>query len=184
MDKRYLTLLFTTPKKTNIFSSIIKWRLGTKYSHVCGVVSTGPIGLFDLYQASNGDVNAIELENFLEKNKVIQTCRICFDDKNDYYTLIRFLKKQLGKSYSMMGAIASTFPSLRFLGFGKDGDSEFMCSEYMARGLEMTEILNIDDYKKGRGSADYVDPKFFETMLINAGFDIYMGLHFPEKEVM
>lgn len=182
MSKRYLTLLFTFPKDPAITSRIIRWRLGTDYSHVCGVVTTGPIGLFDVYQASSGDVNDIDLENFLKKNHVIKTCRIAFEDAETYYTLIRYLKKQRGKGYSEWGAIASTFPTLRKLGFGNDGDNEFICSEYMARGLEETGMLSEDDYKLGRGSADYVDPKFFEIMLNGAGFDIYKGLHLPERD--
>lgn len=181
MDKRYFTLLFTTPKKFKLGSFLIRWRLKKPYSHVCGVVSTGPIGLFDLYQASHGDVNDIDLENFLKENIVLKSCRIGFEDKEDYYSLIRYLKKQRGKDYSEWGALASTFSLLRKLKIGKNGDSEFMCSEYMARALETTGIIDKSFYKIGRGSADYVDPEYFELMLKDAGFEIYNGIHLPES---
>lgn len=178
--ERYFTLLFTFPKRPRFTSRIISWILGTKYSHVCGVVGTGPIGLFDLYEASHGNVHDIDLENFLSKNKVIKTCRIKLEDKEDLYKIIRYMKKQRGKDYSEWGAIASTVGLFRAIGLGKDGDSEFICSEYMVRALEQAELFTEEDYKEGRGSSDYVDPKFFEKMLVDAGFSIYEGLHLPE----
>lgn len=179
---RYFTLLFTFPKKPSIISRLIAWRLKTKFSHVCGVVGTGPIGLFDLYEASNGNVHDVDLENFLSKNKVIKTCRVAIEDKEELYKIIRYMKKQRGKDYSEWGALASTFPFLRAIGVGKDGDHEFICSEYMVRALEQANILDESDYKDGRGSTDYVDPRYFEKMLVNAGFSIYEGLHLPEYE--
>jgi hypothetical protein len=177
METRFLTLLFTYPKHPKITSKIIKWRLKTKYSHVAGVVSTGPIGLYDVYQASGGNVHGLDLCEFLNKNKVIKTCRISFDDKEDYYALIRYLKRQRGKDYSIWAAIASTFPLMRKLGIGLDGDNKFICSEYMARALEETKDF---DYGEHRKNADYVDPEIFEQMLIDLDHTIYEGLHFPE----
>jgi hypothetical protein len=176
MDKRVLTLLFTYPKKAYLPSKIIKARLGTDYSHVCGVVFTGPIGLFDLYEASHGNVHDIDLGEFLKKNKVIKTCRLTVD-KEDLYKVIRYLKKQRGKDYSEWGAIASTVPFLRALGLGNNNDQSFMCSEYMARALEQIDAI---DYSGIRCDADYVDPKSFERALQKMGLDFYEGLHLPE----
>lgn len=178
MDDRYITLLFTYPKKFKIASWIIKSRLKTNYSHVCGVVTTGPIGLFDVYQASHGDVNNVDLCEFLKKNNVIKSCRIKID-KEDYYKIIRYLKKQRGKDYSEAGAIASTYPFLRKLGIGKNGDNGFMCSEYIARGLEQVDKFDYSQYRK---HIDYVDPKVFEMILERAGVKMYQKMHMPEYE--
>jgi len=179
METRFLTLLFTYPKDPAITSKLITCRLGTKYSHVCGVVSTGPIGLFDVYEASHGNVHGLDLTEFLKKNKVIKTCRVVIENKDDYYAIIRYLKKQRGKSYSEWGALASTFKCLRNMGLGKDGDDQFICSEYMARAMEQFEDMDYSDY---RSSADYVDPKIFEKILEDHGHKIYDGLNVPEYE--
>lgn len=178
MDDRYLTLLFTYPKKFRPASLVIKSRLGTDYSHVCAVVSTGPIGLFDVYQASHGNVHGLDLCEFLKKNNVIKTCRIKAD-KEGYYKIIRYLKKQRGKDYNEWAAIASTVPILRAMGIGEDGDNAFICSEYTARALEQVDAF---EYGKYRDHVDYVDPKIFEKVLVDNGFRFYPGLHMPEYE--
>lgn len=175
-DTRVLSFLFTEKINFAPASDIIKWRLGTNYSHVCGVVSTGPIGLFDLYEASHGNVHDIDLVEFLKKNKVVKTCRIQMD-KESYYEVIRYLKKQRGKDYSEAAAIASTFKILRSLGIGKNGDGKFICSEYMARAYE--QIGDID-YSKNRKFADYIDPLLFEKELVSDGHIFHEGLHLPE----
>lgn len=176
MDERFITLLFTYPKDFRPVSWVIKTRLKTDYSHVCAVVSTGPIGLFDVYQASHGSVHGLDLCEFLKKNNVIKSCRIRVD-KEDYYKIIRYLKKQRGKKYSEAAAVASTFPCLRALGIGRDGDDEFICSEYIVRALEQVDAFNYGEY---RDHADYVDPKVFEKVLEDNDFKIYPGLHMPE----
>lgn len=177
MDERFFTLLFTYPKDAPVTSKIIKARLNTDYSHVCGVVSTGPIGLFDVYEASHGNVHGVDLTEFLKKNKVIKTCRIKFSNREDYYSLIRYLKKQRGKDYSEWGAVASTFKCLRKLGIGDNGDDKFICSEYMARALEEAYGM---DYSYMRRDTDYIDPAFFEKILKQMKHQFYNGLHLPE----
>lgn len=176
MDDRFLTLLFTYPKEFKLPSWIIKKRLGTDYSHVCAVVSTGPIDLFDVYQASHGNVHGIDLTEFLKKNKVIKTCRIKVD-KEDYYKIIRYLKKQRGKDYNEWAALAATYPLLRKLGIGRDGDDAFICSEYTARALEQVDAFDYGPYRK---HVDYVDPKVFELLLEENDFKIYTGFHMPD----
>lgn len=158
-EKTYtIDYLFTYPRRFRLFSWIIKTVLGTKYSHVVTVVSSGPIETYDVYQASNGDCNMIELENFLEGNKIIKTRSIKLS-REEYIKTIRFLKLQCGKKYSYIGAVASAFKPFRLLGLGDDGDKTFICSELSLRGLEEGLGVNIQRHD------DWVEPKIFESLL-------------------
>lgn len=158
-EKEYhIDYLFTYPKKFRPTSWLIKTVLGTKYSHVVTVVNTGPIETYDVYQASHGDCNLVELENFLAKNHVIKSRSIKLT-RDEYIRTIRFLKLQCGKKYSYIGAIASAFKPFRRLGLGNDGDKTFICSEYALRGLEEGLNRNI------QRNDDWVEPKLFEQLL-------------------
>lgn len=161
MEKKYsVEFLFTYPKKFKIVAWIIKTRIGREYDHVAVRVDTGPIGLYDIYQASHGSVNIIENENFQRENNILKTVKL-EGDREAMLRVLRFLKKQTGKTYSVWGAIACTVRPLRMIGLGKDGDKSFICSEYGMRALE--EFVGKKLYTGL--DADYVDPEDFELFL-------------------
>lgn len=154
-------LLFTTPKDFKIPSEIIKWRLGTKYSHVAVATYSGVFKEYDVYEASHGFVHSGSLNNFLLFNDVIK--EFSFDlTSEENLKVIGYLKSKTFLRYSVWGAIAATIKPLRNAGLGEDGDAQFICSEYACRAIEQIRDLN---YKLYRNSADYVDPKLFERIL-------------------
>ena len=158
MSKIKISFLFTFPKNPKWTSHLIRKVIGTDYSHVVTVVPTGPVGTLDVYQASNGDCNLVELNNFLEYNHVIKKVNIDIE-KEPLLNMVRFLKKQCGKKYSVLGAIAAGLPYVRKFGWGKDGDKSFICSELSLRGLE--EAYGVQIFRND----DWVDPEAFEQLL-------------------
>jgi hypothetical protein len=162
MKLETVRVALTTKKKWKWNSELIKWRLGTTYSHACVILHDETLDLHDVYQASHGQVHSIDLEVFKEENDLVKVYH--FDlDPDQFRRAHTWLKKQRGRKYSVIGAIASTFSFLRKLGLGKDGDREFICSEYAFRFLEVafgTEIR-----AQGRKNDDYVDPLILEGVL-------------------
>lgn len=161
MDKKLVEFIFTYPKSFKIAAWIIKMRLGTSYSHVAIKVRDSETSLNEIYQASHGMVHSIEEENFRNENHILKSFEL-YGDRESMIRLLTFLKKQEGKSYSELGAIACTIKPLRMIGIGQDGDREFICSEYGARALEefVGKKLNFFSLK-----TDYVDPEDFELFL-------------------
>lgn len=163
-NKKYcLTFIFTSPKKFKLFSWIIKTRIGKPYCHVAIVITPScedAGGLTEVYQAAHGLVHSMEMDYFLSINNVIKTCHV-IGDRDRLVETIKFLKKNSGKNYSELGAIACTFWILRKLKIGIDGDKEFICSEYGMNALEV--FLNMDI--RPEIANDYITPAQFEAIL-------------------
>ena len=155
---REVVYLFSDKKKKYFFTSLIKLRIGQKYSHVAMLVEGR------VYQASLGGVNKVTLNDFLKENKIIKSALTSLSDK-----AYRYMDKQLGKKYSVLGALASTFWILRKLGLGNNKDKSFICSEYAFRTHE-------EDHGHAVNS-DYVDPRDLEKLLSNEGIKIKDGLN-------
>lgn len=159
MEKRAVKFIFTSPSKWKVFSELIKLRFGTKYSHVAIQCYTGPrINTHDIYEAAQGTVHCQDIESFLE-GVVIYDARSVSLEAEQYYRMIRWLKRQQQKKYSILGALAVGLPFLRKLGIGKDKDDSFICSELALRALEVG--LGIDIARKD----DYVDPEAFMALI-------------------
>lgn len=154
-------ILFTTPKKFNLFSWIIRKRLNTKYSHVAICVYLRSIEFWDVYEASHGNVHIISLERFKESNTILKEFNFNID-KEQFKSGIIFLKKQLQKKYSVLGAIICTIPFLRKLGISDDNDKKFICSELASRFVEEAKII---EYNKIGSNSDYITPKQFEDAI-------------------
>lgn len=152
-----MIFLFTYPKKPKFFSWLIKFRLRTKYSHVA--ISSNLTN--SVYQASHGIVHKLDMVDFLRSNNVIFAKEMPMSSEEINRGLL-FLEKQIGKLYSVFGALASTYKILRIFGIGKNGDKRFICSELAHRALE--ESLQ-KDLSHAKINDDYVDPKLFEQIL-------------------
>ena len=134
----------SSPKNFKIGAELIKWYQNTKFSHVLIIKD-------DLvYQASHGYVNCTHIDNFLLDNEIINKYKVS-DDSIDF----EFVKKELGKPYSkgQIINIATKFlMGVKF--FPKNGNSQFICSEYVGKALKLewvtddTTPLEIDNYLK------------------------------------
>lgn len=160
MDYR-LTFIFTYPKEFKLFSWIIKKRIKKNYCHVAVMISAGAeINLTDVYQAAHGMVHTMELDYFLSKNNIIKTYHV-MGNREGLIETIRFLKKNSGKTYSVLGATACTVELFRKLKIGLDGNKEFICSEY---GMGALETFLGKDIRPEMPN-DYIDPAVFEQIL-------------------
>jgi hypothetical protein len=152
-----LKLYFSRPKKLNIASRIIMWRLKTDYSHVAIEVPTGPIGVLDIYQASHGTVHSLWAKHWLEDNQVIDEVIVNVETEK-FFEIVRYLKKQRQKRYGFWTALASTFPFFRKLLVGKDNETHFICSELLAKALD--GVIKFDTI-----DLDYITPKQLRSLL-------------------
>lgn len=152
-----MKLYFSRPKKFKLGSWIIMKRLRTNYSHVAIEVSTGPIGLQDIYEASHGDVHSMWADYWKEDNIVVEEFIINAETR-EYIEAIRYLKKQRQKKYGFWTALASTIPFFRNKMIGKDGGSHFICSELIAKALN-----GVIDFKGE--DLDYITPDKLRELL-------------------
>lgn len=159
--------LFTSPIKKMVFAETIKWRIKKDYSHVATLVYTGIDDLYDIHHAAHGMVHTVELNNFLIKNKIVEAFKVDCSEI-EFTKAISYMKKQGGKDYSQLAAIASTFPCMRDLGIGKDNDRKFICSEYSSRILAVLKGFNF------KYPPDYITPDMFETMILKHGKKLSM----------
>ena len=154
---REVIYLFSDKKKKMIFPSLIKWRIGINYSHVAMLVEG------KIFQASLGGVNTMSFTDFKADNHIIMSAKTHLSDKAYSY-----MRAQLGKRYSVLGALAATFRLLRWLRLGDNGDRTYICSEYAYR-------THSQDHQHSVNS-DYVDPADFERLLEKEGVKLKPGL--------
>jgi hypothetical protein len=133
-----------------------------------GTIEEPEFNFSRVYQASRGDINTIKFSNFFAKCRLIKKCVVEMTEEQ-YERAVIYLEEQTGKGYGEWTALAATFKLLRKLGIGKNGDSEFICSEYMAR---MMEVAFHEDFSGRRKHTDYVDPLEFEKILTEKGYEI------------
>lgn len=155
-------IALTSPNYFKLTSWVTKTRMGTNYCHACVIAQDDRFDIYEVAQAAHGMVHEMDLTIWKEKNDVIKVYYLELSDEQ-YYRGIKWMKKQRGKGYSEMGAIASTVPFLRALGLGRDGDREFICSEFAFRFLE--EAFGKEIIPTGRGFDDYVSPEVLEGVL-------------------
>jgi hypothetical protein len=158
-----IKIIFTYPTKWfRPFAWIIKLRLGTSYSHVAIVAEDPFTGIPEVHQSTTANVAPMELSFFRKKNKLIKEKELSLSEV-EFRNMMTFIRKNQGKGYSEAAAIASTIPLLRSLMIGKDGDHEFICSEFVVRSLQATGGRL--DFSHLRREIDYVDPLVFERIL-------------------
>jgi hypothetical protein len=156
--------LWTYPKKPSIFSKIIKWRIKADYSHVCIATYIKTLEDFRIYQASHGDVNTVLYQNFKKHNHIVKSCRVQISI-DDWKKTVRYMEKQTGKKYSIIGAIASTFKFFRERKIGDNDDKAFICSEYAYRTHAQYKMCHNEN-------ADYIEPKQFENIMRKENYKI------------
>lgn len=158
-----IKIIFTYPTKWfRPFAWIITLRLRTDYSHVA-IMATDPFsGIDEVHQATGLGVGPMELSFFLSHAKIIKTKELELSE-TEFKNMMTFIRRNQGKGYSEASAIAATIPLLRSAGFGKDGDHEFICSEFVIRSLQAAGGRL--DFRSVRRPFDFVDPLLFERIL-------------------
>lgn len=152
-------IALTTKKGWSLKSELIKWRMKVLYSHACVILKDEALEMYDVYQASHGQVHEIGLDIFKEINDLVKVYHLEMNEEQYKRGLI-WLKKQRGKKYSFLGLIACTIPFMKKLGIGRDGDKEFICSEYALRYVEVSYDVEIRNKNE-----DYVTPAQLENIL-------------------
>jgi hypothetical protein len=135
----------SSPIKFKVGAELIKLYQKTQFSHVLIIKD-------DLvFQASHGKVNCTHINIFLEENKIVN-----FYEIEDSAIDFDFVKKQLGKKYSIKQIItiaAKFIFGIKHL-YGDNGNSSFICSEYVGKALmlewvnDQTSPADIDKYLK------------------------------------
>lgn len=152
----------TSKKKKSLKSWLIQWRMGVNYSHACVITKDEQYDLYDVYQASYGQVHEVGLDVFKEENNLVKVFYLEMTEEQHHRGMM-WLKKQRGRKYSFWGLIACTFQVLRKLKIGRDGDKEFICSEYAFRYLEVCF-----DVQLSKKADDYITPSDLENLLSRA----------------
>ncbi len=112
-------------------------------------------------QASHGMVHVVPLEYMERENRVVAAFKIDLSEE-ELTRGIRWAVSMCGRGYSQLGALACTVPFLRRLGLAKNGDKEFICSEFAARFLEEAKGIKLDHMRDD----DHVDPAMVEDLII------------------
>ena len=125
----------STPKKWKIGAELIKFYQKTEYSHIL-IIDNDLV-----YQASNGDVNCMHIDVFLENNNIIDVLEV-----EDHLVDMDFVKKQLGKKYAFLQLvnIATRF-LLGIKLFKNDGNQKFICSELVGKALHLKWVNDQTD---------------------------------------
>lgn len=135
----------SSPKKWKIGAEIIKLYQKTDFSHILIIKD-------DLvFQASNGLVNCMYIDEFLLHNKITSVFEVSSESID-----FEFVKKQLGKEYGTIQLInIATRILFDIRIFKKDDDQKFICSEFVGKALKLpwvddfTTPSEIYDYLKG-----------------------------------
>lgn len=154
-----ITIGFSSPKKTKLFSSLIKLFQGTKYSHIFIRKYSSFLNTEYVYQASGLSVNFINSKSFDEINDTLHAYQIDLTDKQ-HREFMHFAMTNAGKPYGIkqiLGIVLSKFgiKSTKF----NDGSDSYICSELVAKVLMDHKDLKLDK------PVDMVTPKdLFEIM--------------------
>ena len=117
----------SAPKKWKIGAELIKFYQKTEYSHIL-IIDNDLV-----YQASNGDVNCMHIDVFLENNNIIDVLEV-----EDHLVDMDFVKKQLGRKYAFLQlANIATRYLLGIKLFKNDGNQKFICSELVGKALHL-----------------------------------------------
>lgn len=133
----------SAPKKWKIGAEAIKIYQGTDFSHVL-IIDKDLV-----FQASHGLVNCTHIDNFLIDNKIVN-----FYEIPDSAVDMDFVYKQLGKKYGTMQLVIIPFLKLVKARTKGNGNSKFICSEFVGKALmldwvdDITTPKQIDVYLK------------------------------------
>ena len=127
----------SAPKKWKIGAQLIKFYQKTEYSHIL-IIDNDLV-----YQASNGEVNCMHIDVFLEHNNIIDVVEVA-----DHLVDMSFVKKQLGKGYGFTQLInIATRYLLGIKLFKNDGNQKFICSELVGKALHLEWVNDQTDPK-------------------------------------
>lgn len=156
---------FSTKKKFNLFSCLIKWFDDSNYSHVY-LRKKSKYGEY-VYQASGLSVNFMNIDTFLKSNDVVH--EFVFDiTEDDKYKILSFFIENAGRPYGM----DQIFEISKILLLDKLGipeskrkpinkNKKFICSELAA--VILVDVLKKDLLEKE--VLDLVTPKKLFTAL-------------------
>ena len=117
----------SAPKKWKIGAELIKFYQKTEYSHIL-IIDNDLV-----YQASNGDVNCMHIDVFLENNNIIDVLEV-----EDHLVDMDFVKKQLGRKYAFLQLANIATRYLLGIKLSKnDGNQKFICSELVGKALHL-----------------------------------------------
>ncbi len=128
----------------NIVSKIIATKLGKGYSHVFMLFECN--GEMLVFQATEKGVNARSWNSFRSVNKIVKLIEV--KDPTRIQKAFHYCATRLGITYGFLAIIAITL-GIHY----SDGEKTMICSEYVARALDM-------DFHKAQ---DLVDPADIEA---------------------
>jgi hypothetical protein len=159
-----ITIGFSTPKKFNIVSFLVRSIERTPYSHTF-IGFHGCTGRKLVTEVNTNNVNINGWYNFIKKNKVISYAIIKVNDEL-YWTLIDAIHERLGHKYGYK-TIIGLFLN-RVFGLKNpwtDGPETLLCHEYLIFILnELGFSININAEKEG--------PKALHDWLKNHNIEI------------
>ena len=149
---RKIYIGFSTSRRWNPFSAIIKWWWDTPYSHVYIRWST-PWGFDEVLEASGTSVHMAEASRWSTKHKVIK--EYSFDiSREEFGKIMTDVRSLTGLPYGWIQAVGIALAEIARLKYNPldTGSRAFVCSEVALKALKILGF-NIDK------AADLVSPK-------------------------
>ena len=160
MAGKPVEILFSRPKKWSLASQIVKWALGTPFSHVCLKIESSFYEREMVYEASAGSVHAEKFENWEKKNEIWDRFAIVVPAERKK-EIIQFSIDYLRYKYGFWSLIAIWLEDKFGLKvpFGADGNQKFICSEFTFLCLrdELTKMAEATGQPLDE-IPDYIDP--------------------------
>lgn len=146
---------FSEPVKTKLGAEIIKWWMGTEFSHVYLKLYSPYTDLWLIYHASHGMVHLREASNFYKENLPVAEFEMEIEPIRLRNT-IKIAQQLCGQPYGYLGLVKLVLRK-KFKISG-DGDRSFHCSELIARLFpELTEYCKL--------SNDFIEPVHLYNVL-------------------
>lgn len=125
----------SVPKKWKLGSFLIRYYQGwTEFSHVLILDDREEL----VYQASQGLVNVMYIDNFLEDNKIVHMYPVLNREDVDMV----YIKKQLGKKYGFDQILSIALQFILGIRLRDNGDQRLICSEFVGRALKLPNITD------------------------------------------
>ena len=137
---RKITIGFSTSRRWNPMSALIRWWWNTPYSHVYIKWST-PWEFNEVLEASGTSVHMTEYNYWKKKNRVIRECEFTIT-RDQFNRIMKEIRSLTGHPYGWLQALGIAIAEifrLRNNPLG-NGSRQFVCSEI---GLKLFEILEI-----------------------------------------
>lgn len=142
-----------------IGSQLIKTSESRPYSHVFIRYTSQSTGMEIVAQASHGCINLMNYDRFLTVNTLVK--EYSFEISEDEFKfMLNYIESNLGTTYSKVQIVLLGIKKLLGIEVNiHNKDAAFICSEFIARILEVVGVLTqIDD-------ADYLTPSDLDTIL-------------------